>query len=211
MASRLSHELRTPIAVVRSSLDNLNAASLPDDARVYMARAREGIARLTQILTRMTEAARLEQSLSDVAREPFALDEVVASCVAGFRVALPGGEHRVHDTHRTRDRGGLARPRGADARQAPRQCGRVRGRRGNRRRGRARGRQRRPYGRQRRPLLPADMQGRLFESMVSVRAGSGSTGPHLGLGLYIVRVIASSIAAPRLRETAPTAAAWWLR
>ena len=71
MASRLSHELRTPIAVVRSSLDNLNAASLPDDARVYMARAREGIARLTQILTRMTEAARLEQSLSDVEREPF--------------------------------------------------------------------------------------------------------------------------------------------
>jgi len=34
------------------------------------------------------------------------------------------------------------------------------------------------------------MQDRLFESMVSVRAGSGSTGPHLGLGLYIVRVIA---------------------
>ena len=29
MASRLSHELRTPIAVVRSSLDNLKAAPLP--------------------------------------------------------------------------------------------------------------------------------------------------------------------------------------
>jgi signal transduction histidine kinase len=40
------------------------------------------------------------------------------------------------------------------------------------------------------PLLPADMQGRLFESMVSVREGGGDSGPHLGLGLYIVRVIA---------------------
>ena len=40
------------------------------------------------------------------------------------------------------------------------------------------------------PLLPADMQDRLFESMVSVREGGGSAGPHLGLGLYIVRVIA---------------------
>ena len=70
MASRLSHELRTPIAVVRSSLDNLKAAPLPADARVYMERAQEGLARLTQILTRMTEAARLEQSLSDVEREP---------------------------------------------------------------------------------------------------------------------------------------------
>ena len=121
MASRLSHELRTPIAVVRSSLDNLNAASLPADARVYMARAREGIARLTQILTRMTEAARLEQSLSDVAREPFALDEVVASYVEGFRVAYPRREHRVHDARRAGDRRRLARPRGADARQAARE------------------------------------------------------------------------------------------
>src|SRR5206468_1925176 len=57
MASRLSHELRTPIAVVRSSLDNLKLAPMPDDARVYMRRAPEGLARLTEILTRMTEAA----------------------------------------------------------------------------------------------------------------------------------------------------------
>jgi signal transduction histidine kinase len=39
------------------------------------------------------------------------------------------------------------------------------------------------------PLLPRDMQERLFESMVSVRKESGS-GPHLGLGLYIARLIA---------------------
>jgi two-component system sensor histidine kinase ChvG len=42
------------------------------------------------------------------------------------------------------------------------------------------------------PLLPAEMRGRLFESMVSVRgAGAGqSQGPHLGLGLYVARLIA---------------------
>ena len=44
MASRLSHELRTPIAVVRSSLDNLEAQPLPADARVYIERAEEGLA-----------------------------------------------------------------------------------------------------------------------------------------------------------------------
>jgi signal transduction histidine kinase len=42
--------------------------------------------------------------------------------------------------------------------------------------------------------LPAEMQERLFESMVSLRTQS-QTGigkePHLGLGLYIVRLIAS--------------------
>jgi signal transduction histidine kinase len=38
------------------------------------------------------------------------------------------------------------------------------------------------------PRLPATMQGRLFDSMVSVPRGSGA--PHLGLGLYIVKLIA---------------------
>ena len=89
MASRLSHELRTPIAVVRSSLDNLKQTPLPDDARVYMARAQEGLTRLTTILTRMTEAARLEQSLTDVERERFDLGQVVAGCVEGYRQAYP--------------------------------------------------------------------------------------------------------------------------
>jgi len=41
LASRLSHELRTPIAVVRSSLENLKLA--PADARVYIDRAEEGL------------------------------------------------------------------------------------------------------------------------------------------------------------------------
>jgi signal transduction histidine kinase len=34
------------------------------------------------------------------------------------------------------------------------------------------------------------MRGRLFESMVSVRTGRAGDEPHLGLGLYIVRLIA---------------------
>jgi len=34
------------------------------------------------------------------------------------------------------------------------------------------------------------MQGRLFDSMVSVREKRGDGEPHLGLGLYIVRLIA---------------------
>jgi signal transduction histidine kinase len=43
------------------------------------------------------------------------------------------------------------------------------------------------------PLLPASMQDRLFASLVSLRAAtarvSGET-PHLGLGLYVVRLVA---------------------
>src|SRR5450631_1228853 len=89
MASRLSHELRTPIAVVRSSLDNLKLSPLQDEARVYMERAQQGLTRLTDILTRMTEATRLEQSVGEDERERFDLSRVVAGCVDGYRVAYP--------------------------------------------------------------------------------------------------------------------------
>ncbi|HET9761968.1 MAG TPA: histidine kinase dimerization/phospho-acceptor domain-containing protein, partial [Casimicrobiaceae bacterium] len=60
MAGRLSHELRTPMAVVRSSVDNLALHPLPEELCVYIARAQEGLARLANIITRMTEATRLE-------------------------------------------------------------------------------------------------------------------------------------------------------
>ena len=40
------------------------------------------------------------------------------------------------------------------------------------------------------PRLPQAMAGKLFESMVSVRARESGAEPHLGLGLYIVRLIA---------------------
>jgi len=39
------------------------------------------------------------------------------------------------------------------------------------------------------PALPASMQGQLFEAMVSVREGRAGGGVHLGLGLYIVKLI----------------------
>jgi signal transduction histidine kinase len=40
------------------------------------------------------------------------------------------------------------------------------------------------------PPLPQGLHERLFDSMVSVRPGTGGNVPHLGLGLYIVRLIA---------------------
>jgi two-component system, OmpR family, sensor histidine kinase ChvG len=190
MASRLSHELRTPIAVVRSSLDNLKASALPEDARVYMARAQEGLSRLTQILTRMTEAARLEQSLSDVERERFDLVPVVAGCVDGYRLAYPAAriaftppvaaipidgapdliaqmlDKLVANAVEFAEGGAieitLVRADGT-VRLAVANAG---------------------------PPLPEGMQDQLFDSMVSVRSRSDAGEPHLGLGLYIVRVIA---------------------
>src|SRR5690606_19178892 len=55
LGGRLSHELRTPVAVVRSSLDNLKQVELPKEARIYLQRAEQGLSRLTTIFARMSE------------------------------------------------------------------------------------------------------------------------------------------------------------
>jgi two-component system, OmpR family, sensor histidine kinase ChvG len=193
MASRLSHELRTPIAVVRSSLDNLKLSPLPDDARVYMERAQQGLTRLTHILTRMTEATRLEQSVGEDERERFDLGRVVTGCVDGYRVAYP--QHTLK----------LELPSGeAIFNGAPEMIAQmldklvanavefsaagtpivVRLERGDT--------ELRLSVENQGPLLPDAMRGRLFDSMVSVRGDQVSDAPHLGLGLYIVRLIAEA-------------------
>ena len=41
------------------------------------------------------------------------------------------------------------------------------------------------------PPLPPEIADRLFDSMISVRKEASSDNPHLGLGLYIVRLIAA--------------------
>jgi len=188
MASRLSHELRTPIAVVRSSLENLKLA--PDNARVYIERAEEGLRRLGTILTRMGEATRLEQGLASVERERFDLAEVVAGCVEGYRLAYPGQAFELETLKGPVPVSGspdlaaqlldklvanavdFSRP-GRPVRVAlSAESGTARLRVAN-------------EG----PPLPESMRGKLFESMVSIRAERGGE-PHLGLGLYVARLIA---------------------
>jgi dedicated sortase system histidine kinase len=197
MADRLSHELRTPIAVVSSSLDNLRSAPGGADAQVYVQRAEEGVRRLNAILTRMSEARRLAESLKGTERERFDLVRVVSGCVAGYRTAfpqqrfdlrLPAGAvelvgapdlvaqllDKLADNAREFSAPGEAIEVALDvewdwARLSVSNVG---------------------------PGLPDAMAGQLFESMVSVRPAAEQPGerprsaPHLGLGLFIVRLIA---------------------
>src|SRR5207302_7270399 len=97
MAGRLSHELRTPIAVVRSSLENLKLAR-PEEAEVYVTRANDGLKRLDTILTRMTEATRLEQLVRTETRERFDAREVVRGCAHAYphrKLEIDVPEHAV--------------------------------------------------------------------------------------------------------------------
>ncbi len=75
LADRLAHELRTPLAMIGSSLDNLDqqlGEAGPVDAeqaRRTLQRAGEGSRRLQRIVRAMSQAERLEDALFD---EPFA-------------------------------------------------------------------------------------------------------------------------------------------
>ena len=182
MAGRLSHELRTPIAVVRSSLDNLKMQPLPEEANVYVARANEGLQRLTTILTRMSEATRLEQLVRAEKRERFD----ARRCVEGYpekklEVEVPdepvwlSGAPDLYAQmvdklianavdFSTGDEPIRVRLSVKDSQAVLTVSNRG-------------------------PRLPEAMAGKLFESMISIRKAE-SREPHLGLGLYIVRLIA---------------------
>ena len=77
-----------PIAVTRSSLDALEADA-GGDREIYLARAREGLERLDRILTRMSEASRLEQALGDTDRERFDVAALVAASAIAYAQVWP--------------------------------------------------------------------------------------------------------------------------
>lgn len=91
---RLSHELKTPVAVVRSSLDNLRHASTEEERNNYIQRANSATDRLSQILQGMSEAARLEQALDHAEKETFDLADVLVQTTAAYQSLDP--EHRIH-------------------------------------------------------------------------------------------------------------------
>ena len=190
LASRLAHELRTPLAVVRSSLDNLRASPPPDEPRPYLDRAQQGLDRLAAILARMTEAARLEEALDDAERERFDLADVVAGCVEGYRVAYPqrpfalsapaerlpvdGAPEIVAQMLDKLVENAVDFATGGTIEVAlAREGDRVRLTVSN-------------EG----PPLPDGDAEHLFEPLVSRRPQEGRT-PHLGLGLAIVRIVAT--------------------
>ncbi len=98
---RLSHELKTPVAVVRSSLENLSQCQTDEERQQYTERAAAATERLRQILNGMSEAARLEQSFDHADKESFDLAEVAAAATAAYqtldphhRIVYAGPEHR---------------------------------------------------------------------------------------------------------------------
>lgn len=189
LASKLSHELRTPLTIVQSSLENLEHESLPKDATVYIARAREGVDRLRKILSAMSEASRTEQLIENAEPEIFDLAKALGSTIAAYNDAWP--ERRFVFDNRAADSNVFGSPEliiqmldkladnavdfstvgdeirislDGDARNVIVSVFNPG------------------------PPLPQNMRSQLFHSMVSIRDSGKKR--HLGLGLYIARLIA---------------------
>ena len=191
MTSRLSHEFRTPVTVVRSSLDNLAMLKHDEEAKVYMERAQEGIKRLNTILTNMSEATRLEHSLQSSEKELFNLTELLLGCVEGYRAAYIEYSIETNICQTELNVNGVpeniaqlidkvvanavefSQPEHAINILLSKEMGQAKLTIMNKG-----------------SLLSEEMQDRLFESMVSVREVNNKTETHLGIGLYIARLIA---------------------
>jgi two-component system, OmpR family, sensor histidine kinase ChvG len=94
LAGKLAHEIRTPLTIVRSSLDNLESEQVPPAARVYLERARQGSERLNGILIAMGAATRVEEAIGSAERVTFDLAPLLAAAVAAYRSAFPQHEFR---------------------------------------------------------------------------------------------------------------------
>jgi two-component system sensor histidine kinase ChvG len=191
MASRLSHELRTPVAIVNSSLDILLLEEQNPEKKQYVDRAKQGITRLSKILSNMSEATRLEQAIQNNDRETFDLAELLKGCVAGYRLAYATRKFDVQVSVSNSTFHGAPELFAqmldkiiANAVEFSEDNSAINlqmvnsdpgyvltiANQGN--------------------LLPDKMQHQLLDSMVSVRKQQNTEQPHLGLGLYIAKIIA---------------------
>jgi dedicated sortase system histidine kinase len=189
LASKLSHELRTPLAIVTSSLENLEHEPLNEASANYAARAKGGADRLRRILTAMSEASRVEELMQHAEPEIFDLCKVLRSTTAAYRDVYPNRKFELtSDVDEAVIQGSpelliqmldklidnaveFSAEHDTITVELTSDSSSLRLTISN------------PG-----PKLPEQMRSQLFDSMVSVRPGAGEK--HLGLGLYIAKLIA---------------------
>ncbi len=206
LASRLTHELRTPIATVRSSIDNIalsDNAAIKDDPAIKDAitHAQQGIERLSNMITRMREAARLEQSILSLDKADVELVEFVRQYLDATASLYPDHELKL-----------IAEQESCNIHSHPEVIAQLLDKllsnardfadvnstievhvsSNDHAKNRGAARWVTLAVSNQGPALPLDDPEQLFSSMVSERSRDyrSSDQAHLGLGLYIVRLIA---------------------
>jgi len=191
MVGRLSHELRTPMAIVKSSLDRLQHEQDEKCRKEALQAANTGLQRLQTLLKRLTEAARLEQALQEAEKQQTILNDFLKQCIDGYRLAYPNQSftltapdtdlnleinrdlffqmldklvgNAVEFSYPDKEIKIILHNKSGSIEVQVVNSG---------------------------PRLPEDMLDELFNSMVSIRTERSDADPHLGLGLFVARLIA---------------------
>lgn len=85
LADKLSHELKTPVAIIRTSLENLELSNLDPEATKYLTRAMQGTNRLSQTLNALSEANKLEQSFEYAQWQVVPFDDMLEELTDAYR------------------------------------------------------------------------------------------------------------------------------
>ncbi len=192
MADNLEHEMRTPLAGISASLKNM-AKEMDDPPKhltEYLNWALEDVARLEALLTAVRDATNLQQALEHDFKEDFLLDTAIDMwLIHSWHQAFPDAEFVFHKPEAPITlHGDPARIRqmldklveNAISFHIPGTPIEISLVENN-------GKITLTVTNQG-PTIPKELQNQIFNSMVSYRHQKG-LGPHLGLGLYIVRTI----------------------
>jgi len=100
MASRLVHELRTPIAIVRSSLDTLKiSGELNSEQQDALKRALQGSQRMSDIILRLREASSVREAIKQGRLEPLAIDQFITEYINGYAQAFNQHQYQLQTEH----------------------------------------------------------------------------------------------------------------
>ncbi len=89
LSSRLSHELRTPLSVVKTSLENIETDLLDEQTKLLLQRADGGADQLGQIIKALVESTRLEQTVQQAQKIPFDLASFLTGSQARYESIYP--------------------------------------------------------------------------------------------------------------------------
>lgn len=88
LGSRLSHEMKTPLAIVQSSLDNL-VPSIAKDDKIFLSRALEGLHRLKFILNQLSQLSQLKHSLETTKKHKVNLTTLCSELGLAYQSYIP--------------------------------------------------------------------------------------------------------------------------
>jgi len=89
LSSRLSHELRTPLSVVKTSLENIDTETLDPDTQRLLLRAAGGVDQLGHIIRALVESTRLEQTVQRAQKVDIRLADFLSGAKARYQQVYP--------------------------------------------------------------------------------------------------------------------------